>query len=59
MKRSTQEKIKANVKACKDVQDFIAAYKKREGHSHQLISDLEKLAKRYKEAIFEVCAMDS
>ena len=59
MKRSTEEKIKANVKACRDVQDFISAYKKREDASAQLISDLEKLAKSYKESVFEVCAMDS
>ena len=59
MKRSTEEKIKANVKACKDVQDFIAAYKKREDASAQLISEHEKLAKRCKESVFEVCAMDS
>ena len=59
MKRSTEEKIKDNVKACKDVQDFIKEYKKREGAITQLISDLEELAQRYKEGVFEVCAMDS
>ena len=59
MKRSTEEKIKANVKACRDVQDFISAYKKCEDSSAQLISDLERLAKRYKEGVYEVCEMDS
>jgi len=56
MKRSTEEKIKANVKACKDVQDFITDYKKREDASAQLISDLEELAKSYEKVVFKVCA---
>lgn len=55
MKRSTVERIKANVKACKDLQDFVEAYKKREEASAQLISELERLAQRYKEAVYEVC----